>query len=368
MWLKIQQERIKKQIDNNITKVMEHGQYILGPEVSLLEEKLSSYVGTKYAIGCSSGTDALLMALMAHGIKGDNCTIFTTPFTFISTAEVAKLLGVNVVFVDIDPLTWNINPKRLYDTLVQQNFNGRGGVIAVDIFGVPAYYKMIKKVADMFNLFVIEDGAQSFGAEVDGKKACSFADIGCTSFFPSKPLSCYGDGGMCFTDDEKLNNLLLSIRSHGKSSHKYDNVRLGINGRLDSIQAAILLAKMEIFDDELEKRRNVAKKYDELFKDIFSIRTQKIPSNCKSAWAQYSILFESSDIRNIVKNTLINSNVYYPKPLHLQDVFKNVYSLPGDFPISERISETILSIPMHPYLTFEEQQKIVEVIYENVAL
>jgi len=277
--LKTQQRRIKEQLDANIQKVLAHGSYIMGPEVKELEQKLASYVGIKHTIGCASGTDALLMALMAYGV-GPGDAIFTTPFTFIATAEVISLLGATPVFVDIDPVTFNIDPAKLALAIQAVKANNPSlhplpltpnalpltprGVIPVDLFGLPADYDAINAIASDHGLFVIEDAAQSFGAVYKGKRAGALADVACTSFFPAKPLGCYGDGGMCFTDNDELAAALDSIRVHGKGSHKYDNARIGINGRLDTLQAAILLAKFDIFPEEVQLRQNVANRYTAL--------------------------------------------------------------------------------------------------------
>ena len=287
--LKTQQTRIKETLNNNIQNVLAHGNYIMGPEIKQLEAKLAAYTKTKHAISCASGTDALLMALMAYGVKpGD--AIFTTPFTFIATAEVIALLGATPIFVDIDPKTYNIDPAKLSLALKALKANdssiyplpkvlssppvgeGKGegeilrprGVIPVDLFGLLADCQAIDNIAKDNGLFMVEDAAQSFGANYKDKMSCSFGNIGCTSFFPAKPLGCYGDGGMCFTDDDHLAEIMASIRVHGKGGHKYDNVRIGINGRLDTLQAAILLAKFDIFPEEIEMRQTVAQRYTNL--------------------------------------------------------------------------------------------------------
>ncbi|MFZ3115598.1 MAG: DegT/DnrJ/EryC1/StrS family aminotransferase [Syntrophales bacterium] len=383
--LAAQQQRIKEQIDRNIQKVLAHGHYIMGPEIKELEQKLASYVGVKHAISCASGTDALLMALMAYGV-GPGDAIFTTPFTFIATAEVISLLGATPVFVDIDPLTFNIDPAKLAlavqavkasDTSCYPlpSYNSKlktqnskltpKAVIPVDLFGLPADYDAINAIARDHGLFVIEDAAQSFGAEYKGKKACSLANIACTSFFPAKPLGCYGDGGMCFTDDDELAVVLDSIRVHGKGSHKYDNTRIGINGRLDTLQAAVLLAKFEIFREEVQLRQNVAKHYTELLDDV-SVRQPQIPPNNLSAWAQYSVLAKDEAHRAVLLKSLqeakIPSAIYYPKPLHMQTAFAFLGYAPGVFPDSEGAASRIFSLPMHPYLTHPDQAKIAEVI------
>ena len=379
--LKTQQKRIKKQLDENIQKVFAHGQYIMGPEVKELEKKLANYVGVKYATGCASGTDALLMALMAYGI-GPGDAIFTTPFTFIATAEVISLLGATPVFVDIDPRTFNIDPSKLDLAIQALKANDSSiyplpitshpspitcrGIIPVDLFGLPADYDAIAAVAKAHNLFIIEDAAQSFGAEYKGKKACSFGDIACTSFFPAKPLGCYGDGGMCFTDNDDLAAILDSIRVHGKGSHKYDNARIGINGRLDTLQAAILLAKFEIFPKEVELRQQAAQRYTNLLSHNQSPITPYLPRESRSVWAQYSVLAKDETHRNLLMDKLKAAGtptaIYYPKPLHLQTAYSALGYKKGDFPISESCAERIFSIPMHPYLKKEDQKKISEAI------
>ena len=367
MWLKTQQNRIHNNLAARLGIVLEHSQYIMGPEVFDLENELSKFVGTKYAVSCSSGTDALLMSLMAHDVQGPDYVIFTTPFTFVSTAEVIALLGARVCFVDIDPVTFNIDPMKIDEKIQMLNErNAKYGIIAVDLFGLPADYFLLKQISQLNHAFLIEDAAQSLGGDINGYRAGSLGDIGCTSFFPSKPLGCYGDGGMCFTNSDVLHEKLMSIRMHGKGSHKYDSVRVGINGRLDTIQAAILLSKLEIFEEELILRQDVANRYNSLLKDLKSIKIPQIPDKFKSAWAQYTIICESEDARNKISNKISNANIYYPKPLHLQQTFLPYCYQEGDLPISEMYSKTVLSLPMHPYVKFEEQKRIAEVIYENV--
>jgi len=368
MWLKEQQNLIKDDVDKSISDVLKHCQYIMGPEVNQLEDILAKYIGCKYAISCSSGTDALLLALMAYGV-GPNTTIFTTPFTFVSTAEAAALLGATIIFIDIDPITFNIDVNKLEKYLSMYNLRTSAGIIAVDLFGLPADYERLKVVADTYEMFIIEDAAQSIGGELLNKKSGNLASVGCTSFFPTKPLGCYGDGGMCFTDNMIFASKMKSIRSHGKGDNKYDYKTIGINGRIDTIQAAILLSKFKIFEDEVEKRQVVAERYYGLLKDIDSITLPYIPSGFKSAWAQYSILAKNEKHRELLMNKLkdegIDTVIYYPKPLHLQDAFRNLYYLEGDFPVSENCSKRIFSIPMHPYITFEEQKKLAEVICDT---
>lgn len=380
--LESQQSRIRSAIDRRIQSVLNHGQYIMGPEVSELEESLGAYVGTKHAISCASGTDALLMALMALGVRpGD--AVFTTPFTFIATAEVISLLGATPVFVDVDPDTYNLDPEKLGSAIravkasdpslhplpVPGGRNGLtpGGVIAVDLFGLSADYNRINSIARENGLFVVEDAAQSFGAEYNGRKCCSLASVACTSFFPAKPLGCYGDGGMCFTDDDGLSERMRSIRVHGKGEDKYDNIRIGINGRLDTLQAAILLAKFEIFPDEISLRQQVAGRYSHLLSSGCSgLCLPRIPSGLTSAWAQYSIVSRDKtrrdSLREALKQRHVSTAIYYPKPLHLQGAFASLGYQRGDFPVSEGLSERIFSIPMHPYLDESEQEIIAEAL------
>ncbi|MBP8645209.1 MAG: DegT/DnrJ/EryC1/StrS family aminotransferase [Syntrophobacteraceae bacterium] len=376
--LEIQQKRIRTALDTRIREVLKHGQYIMGPEVARLEEALSRYTGTAHAVACSSGTDALLMALMAHEVSpGD--AVFTTPFTFMATAEVISLLGATPVFVDIDPGTFNLDPDHLehaLDALAHGNpkqyplprtsaaraLNPRG-VIAVDLYGLPADYDRINALADKHGLFVLQDAAQSFGARRNGKMACAMATIGCTSFFPAKPLGGYGDGGMCFTDDPDLAQKLRSLRVHGQGSHKYENVRIGLNGRLDTLQAAILLAKFDVFPEELTLRQTVAGRYEDLLSGGGSpVVPPRIPGDCVSAWAQYTVVSREEDGRPTLQERLkkagIPTAVYYPTPLHLQPAYAHLGYKPGDFPSSEDRARRVLSLPMHPYLSWEDQQTI----------
>ena len=385
--LKTQQKRIKQQLDANIQKVLAHGNYIMGPEIKELETKLATYVGVKHAVACASGTDALLMALMALDI-GPGDAVFTTPFTFIATAEVISLLGATPVFVDIDPKTFNIDPAKLASAIMALKSNdpslhplpkaipsplvgeGKGEgvrlrprcIIPVDLFGLTADYDAIDKIAKENKMFVVEDAAQSFGAKYQDKMACAFGDIACTSFFPAKPLGCYGDGGMCFTDDAALAAALDSIRVHGKGSHKYDNARIGINGRLDTLQAAILLAKFAIFPEEVELRQTVAQRYSDLLSDCPSPIAPYLPRDARSAWAQFSLLARDEAHRTVLMEKLkaagIPTAIYYPKPLHLQTAFAPLGYTPGAFPVSEDAASRIFSLPMHPYLAQSDQEKI----------
>ncbi len=384
--LHAQQQRIFQKIEANIKTVLKHGQYIMGPEIKELESKLASYVGVKHAMSCASGTDALLLALMAYGV-GAGDAIFTSPFTFIATAEVICLLGATPIFVDIDARTFNIDADKLEKAIIAVKNNDRSvyplpltphfshltsepltpkGIIPVDLFGLPADYDALETIARKHSLWIIEDAAQSFGAEYKGKKACFFGDIACTSFFPAKPLGCYGDGGMCFTQDERIASLMGSIRLHGQGENKYENVRIGINGRLDTIQAAILLAKFEIFSEEMELRQKIARRYSEFLISHSSLLTPHIPSGYKSAWAQYSVLAKDAKHRSNLQGKLreagIPTAIYYPKPLHLQKAFTQMGYREGNFPLSEDCASRVFSLPMHPYLSKENQEKIVHLL------
>ncbi|MEZ4526534.1 MAG: DegT/DnrJ/EryC1/StrS family aminotransferase [Desulfobacterales bacterium] len=375
--LKTQQQRIRKEIEDRIRDILDHGKYIMGPEIAELEEKLAAFVRVPHAIGCASGTDALLMALMAYDI-GPGDAVFTTPFTFIATAEVIRLLGAVPVFADIDPATFNLDPAKLEAAIVAMKSGNpqlhplpRGaemlkpkGIIAVDLFGLPAEYDQINTVAKKHGLFVIEDAAQSFGAQYHGRKAGSLASIACTSFFPAKPLGSYGDGGAVFTENQDLAEKMISIRNHGAGPHKYDNERIGINGRLDSLQAAVLLAKLGIFPEEADLRQAVAGRYSEVLAGIPGLRLPSVPLGMKSIWAQYSVLARDEAHRAGLQKKLgeakIPTAVYYPIPLHLQTAFADLGYRKGDFPITEDFASRIFSLPMHPYLKAEDQKRIAE--------
>lgn len=365
--LAAQQKRIRNRIENNIRKVLDHGQYIMGPEIKELESRLADFVGVSYAIAVASGTDALLMPLIALGVgKGD--AVFTSPFTFIATAEVVQLLGATPVFVDIDPDTFNMDPEKLKtaidETKRKENLKPRG-VIPVDIFGQAADYDEICSVAGENDLFVLEDAAQSFGGIYKGRKTCSLAEIAATSFFPAKPLGAYGDGGMIFTSDKGLTEKLISIRMHGKGSNKYDNIRVGINGRLDTFQAAILLAKLEIFEQEMEWRQQVARQYHAGLEN--GVKIPVVKDYNVSAWAQYSICHpRRNNIIRGLESDKIPAAIHYPIPLHLQKAFAHLEYQKGDFPVSEKVSNEILSIPMHPYLEPATQQKIIQSIRRHI--
>lgn len=365
-------KRIQSEVEERVISVLRSGQYILGPEVSEFEDKLAEFAKVKHTISCSSGTDALIIALMAKGV-GPGDAIFTTPFTYFATAEVIALLGATPIFVDIDISTFNIDPSALKSAILAlkecdssnsalpkwpveklRGLNPRG-VITVDLFGLPANHDLINPIAAEHDLFVLEDAAQGFGGEVNGRCAGTLAEVGCTSFFPAKPLGCYGDGGALFTNDDHLASLFRSIRVHGRGVDKYENVRLGITGRLDALQAAILMSKLSIFPDELNSRQRVALNYEKLISSSnLEIITPKVPYGYYSAWAQYSILASDRTVRQRLLERLkaagVPTMIYYKKPLHLQKALSKLGYKVGDFPVSEEASERIFSLPMHPYL------------------
>lgn len=367
--LKTQFRQVEDAVRKGIDGVLEHGAYVMGPEIADLENRLSSFSAVRHAVGCASGTDALIMALMALEV-GPGDAVFTTPFTFVATAEAIALLGATPVFVDIDPVTFNIDPddlrRKIRDTKEGRKDLTPKGIIAVDLFGQPADYDRIESQARNSGLFLIVDAAQSFGATYQGRPVCSIGDFACTSFFPAKPLGCYGDGGMVFTHNDELHKLLVSIRVHGMGEDKYQNVRLGINGRLDSMQAAVLLAKFEIFPDEIVKRQEAADRYAALLGDIDGLTVPTVPEGNTSVWAQYSLLAKDSGHRDELMGRLkeagIPSVVYYPIPLHLQKAFADLGYAKGAFPVCESIAERIFSLPMHPYLGEAEQEAVATAI------
>lgn len=356
--LKTQYEVLKEEINQNIQNVLDSGHYMMGDYVKELEEKLADYVGVKHCITCANGTDALQLALMVWDIKeGD--AVFIPSFTFYSTAEVVSAVGATPIFVDTNPSTFNIDTNKLVNAIkmVLQEGNLKPKVIIpVDLFGQPADYIEIKKISEKYNLHILEDGAQGFGGEMLGKKACSFGDISTTSFFPAKPLGCYGDGGALFTDSDEFYDVLISLRVHGKGTFKYDNIRVGMNSRLDTIQAAILLPKLKIFKEyEVDRRNKFANQYSSELKD--SVITPYVPEYMISSWAQYTILLDNDYERSYVQQKLKDNNIptmiYYPKPLHLQPVYQDYKYNLNDLKECERISKLCLSLPMHPYLNKE---------------
>ena len=361
-----QQSLIKTNLDKRIQDVLAHGKYIMGPEIKEMEAQLAEYVGVKHCVSCSSGTDALLMPLLAWDV-GPGDAVFTTPFTFIATAEVIQLLGATPIFVDIDPKTYNISPELLDDAITEVIEKGELNpkvIIPVDLFGLPADYAAIELISKKYDIKILEDAAQGFGGQIDDRLAGSFGDAASTSFFPAKPLGCYGDGGAIFTDDDELYEKLVSVRVHGKGGDKYDNVRIGLNGRMDTLQAAIVLEKFTLFPNEVKLRNKVADQYNALLSD--RVVVPEVSSGYTSVWAQYSILAKDADDRaNLqakLKEAGIPSAVYYPKPLHQQTAFNHLDYKDGDFPVSEEMSQRIFSLPMHPYLETADIEKICKVL------
>ncbi|MDC0521133.1 DegT/DnrJ/EryC1/StrS family aminotransferase [Candidatus Marinimicrobia bacterium] len=364
--LKTQQKRIRKSLEKRLNTILDHGAYIMGPEVHELEEKLADYCGVKHAISCSSGTDALLIPLMAWGI-GPGDAVFTTPFTYVATAEVIALLGATPVFVDVYDSTFNIDCEKLEFAIQETIKNGElkpKAIIPVDLFGVPARYRLIDSIAKKYNLKVIEDGAQSFGASIGEKKVGTFGDVAATSFYPAKPLGCYGDGGAIFTNDDNLAEQCKAIRIHGTRSDRYNSEVIGLNGRLDSLQAAVLLEKLTIFDEEIEMRNKVNDYYRK-----FLNNAQYIPNNYHSAHALFSITLGAHKKREELVSKLKKNNIpnviYYKYPIHSMKGFQYLGYKNGDFPISENLSQTIVSLPMHPYLSETEIDLVIEAIKNN---
>jgi UDP-2-acetamido-2-deoxy-ribo-hexuluronate aminotransferase len=360
--LKSQYRRIQGSVNARIQKVLEHGQYVLGPECVELEAQLAAYVGTKHCIGASSGTDTLLMALLALGI-GPGDEVITSPFTFIATGEMIALAGARPVFVDIEARTYNLDPALLEAAITPRT----KAIMPVSLYGQCADFDAINAIAKKHGIPVIEDGAQSFGALYKGKRSCAVSEIGSTSFFPSKPLGAYGDGGALFTNDDALAKSIREIRVHGQDK-RYHHPRLGVNGRLDSLQAAILLAKMEIFEDEVQARSRLGARYTSLLQEAFAgadiaVTTPFVELHNLSVYAQYTIeVTNRAQFEERMKAQGIPTAVHYPVSLHQQPVFASLGYRTGDFPVSERVASRVVSLPMHPYLTEAQQQQVVAAV------
>lgn len=363
--LKSQYRRIQASVNTRIQKVLEHGQYVLGPECTELENLLADYVGTKHCVAASSGTDTLLIAMMALDI-GPGDEVITSPFTFISTGEMIALIGAKPVFVDIEPRTFNLDPALIEAAITPRT----KAIMPVSLYGQCADFDAINAIAKKHGIPVIEDGAQSFGALYKGKRSCGLSDIGSTSFFPSKPLGAYGDAGALFTNDDHLAKLMREIRVHGQD-RRYHHPRLGINGRLDTLQAAILLSKMEVFEDEVQARARLGARYTELLHEAFAgqsmIKTPIVEANNLSVYAQYTIEVPHENdgrtqFEKRMKEQGIPTAVHYPLSLHQQPVFAGLGYKTGDFPVSERMAARVVSLPMHPYLTDDQQQQVVSAV------
>lgn len=362
-----QKNRVLPQVQRAIQNVLEHGGFIMGPEVLELEKQLADFCGADYAVSCSSGTDALLLVLMGQGI-GPGDAVFLPSFTFPATPESVSLLGAHPVFVDVNPDTFNMDPSCLEDSIERAKLAGLSpkAIITVDLFGQPADYNTIQKIADAHNLWILCDSAQSFGAKHGDHYVGNIGLATATSFFPAKPLGCYGDGGAVFTNDKELYTRLKSIRVHGQGTDKYDNVRVGLNARMDTIQAAILIEKLKIFPDEIIHRQKVADYYSAGLKDV--VKVPVVLENTASVWAQYTLVLEDQKTRDGLQTYLqskgIPSAVYYPKPLQEQVAYRDCY-LPGqNLDVSKYLSDRVLSLPMHAYLTTDHQDRIISAIKE----
>lgn len=364
--LKIQYIQHKEAIDGAIGAVVAKGQFIGGEPVAQLEETLADYVGAKHCISCANGTDALLLALMAWGV-GEGDAVFVPDFTFFSTAEVVPWVGAEPVFVDIDKDTFNMSPQALEQAVAGVKKEGRlkpRALIAVDLFGQCAEYGKIREITEKYGLFLLEDAAQGFGGRIGEKRACSFGDISTTSFFPAKPLGCYGDGGAVFTDNDEWAELLRSYKVHGKGVDKYDNIRIGMNSRLDTLQAAVLLEKLRFFEEELESCNRAADFYTERLKD--KVKTPVILPGYYSSWAQYTVRFADKKQReeavSRLKEAGIPSMIYYRKPIHALQAFAHIQTGEGCCKTAEETSDTCLSLPMHAYLREREMDAVSKLI------
>ena len=359
-------------MDQAILDVVASSAYVMGPKIKEMETAFAEYVGVKHCIACNSGTDALLLALKAWEVKpGD--AVFVPSFTFFASAEVIAMQGATPVFVDVDPETFNIDIRdllyKIEHTIKAGELKPRA-IIAVDLFGLPADFKIIRAIADRFGLYVLEDAAQGFGGRIGDQKACSFGDISTTSFFPAKPVGCYGDGGAVFTDNDEWAAMIESYHIHGKGSDRYDNVRIGMNSRLDSVQAAILLVKLKAFKAyELEDVNKVAARYTEKLGGV--VKTPVVPKGFYSSWAQYTIQVADKETRVKLQEALkakdIPTAIYYPIPMHRQTAFSYLDPKTNQCPVSDHLADTVLSLPIHPYLTEEDQDTICSIVIETLT-
>ena len=364
-----QRRRLGQGVDDAILKVVNHGAYVMGPEIAALEAQLSAFCGARHALSCANGTDALGLILMAKGVKAGDAVLCPS-FTFAATAEVVAWMGATPVFVDILDDTFNLDPASLENAVVTARRLGLNpvGLISVDLFGLPADYDAIEPICAREGLWLLSDAAQSFGATYKGRKVGTIGMATATSFFPAKPLGCYGDGGAVLTDDDELADVMRSLRVHGQGADKYDNVRIGINGRLDTIQAAILIEKLKIFPDEIVARDRVARRYNELLRPLAIV--PEVPRDLTSVWAQYTLRirgFDRDAFQSDLKAAGVPTAVYYPKPLHRQTAYK-AYPVAGNgLPVSERLADEVVSLPMHPYLTEEVQDRIVRAVRDALV-
>jgi dTDP-4-amino-4,6-dideoxygalactose transaminase len=360
--LAAQRRRLGSQIDKAIARVTEHCQFVLGPEVKALESELAAFAGTRHVVSCASGTDALALALMARGI-GPGDAVICPSFTFCATAEVVVLLGATPIFADVEEGTFNIDVASADKAVAAARRRGLNpkAIIPVDLFGLPADHDLVARLASAENLFVLDDAAQAFGATYKGRPAGALAAATATSFFPAKPLGCYGDGGAVFTDDDAFAETLRSLRVHGQGTDKYDNVRIGMTGRLDTMQAAILLEKLKIFPDEITARQKAADRYAETLKGIAIVPA--VPAGYTSVWAQYTIRVKAGTrdaLADDLRKKGIPTAIYYPKPLHRQTAYKQFPVADGGLPVSDKLAAEVISLPMHPYLDEKTQDRIAD--------
>jgi dTDP-4-amino-4,6-dideoxygalactose transaminase len=369
--LKAQYNVLKDEMDQAILDVVASSAYVMGPKVKEMETAFAEYVGVKHCIGCASGTDALLLALKAWDVKAGDA-VFVPSFTFFASAEVVAIQGATPVFVDVDPDTFNMDVRdliyKIEQTVKAKKLNPKA-IIAVDLFGLPADFKLISEVAKRYGLYLLEDAAQGFGGRIGDRKACTFGDIAATSFFPAKPVGCYGDGGAVFTNNDEWAELMDSYHIHGKGSDRYDNVRIGLNSRLDSLQAAILLVKLKAFKDyELVDVNKVAERYAEKLKGV--VKTPEVPKGFYSSWAQYTIQVPNKEVRaklqEVLKAKDIPTAIYYPIPMHRQTAFNYLDPKANQCPVADRLADTVLALPIHPYLTEEDQDKICSVLIQSL--
>ena len=359
-----QQDRIRPNLEEAIKKVLDHGQYVMGPEVKEFEADLKKFTGSKFALTCANGTDALTLALMAWNI-GPGDAVFVPAFTYVATAEAPAQLGATPFFVDVNEHDFNINIESLKQAIIDaKNLNLRPSVIiSVDLFGYPSDFDLIKKISLDENIKLLIDGAQSFGGEYKNKRVGSMGDITTTSFFPAKPLGCYGDGGAIFTDDDELADKIDSIRLHGKGNQKYDNIRIGLNSRLDTLQAAILIEKLKIFPEELQLRAKISDTYSSKLENLNYLKVPKLQDHIKSAWAQYTLIVQNrNEIMAKLQSKDIPSVIYYPKTLDTQDGYKKFPSVSSGLDVSHHLMDSVMSLPMHPYLSEEKIEEITQVI------
>lgn len=364
--LEAQQKQIRPDLEKSIKKVLDHGQYIMGPEVKVFEEDLKKFTGAKHALTCANGTDALSIVLMSWGI-GPGHAVFVPSFTYVASAEAPAQLGATPFFVDVVKDTFNIDPNSLKQAIIDCKDMGLkpSVVIAVDLFGQPADVEAITEIAMTENIKVLVDGAQSFGAAIDGNRVGSMGDATTTSFFPAKPLGCYGDGGAILTNNDENASTINSIRLHGKGIQKYDNVRIGLNSRLDTIQAAILIEKLKIFEKELDSRNKIASRYTNSL--IEYVKVPEIPSNITSAWAQYTLTLEGRDkLQQALKLKGIPSVIYYPIPLSKQKGYSHYPTVSSGVSNSEQLALNVLSLPMHPYMNKSSQEFIINEVISNI--